>query len=911
MMRYTAQGGGIPMNRFALIISVLILLSFSTSNVLADWSPNGNPVCQASGDQMYQKIISDGSGGGIIVWEDPRSVTSIYAQRFSADGLMLWDFDGVLVSNNDTGQFRPVIAEDGAGGGIIVWVDEIGYNIYAQRIDHQGTLLWSTYGVPVCLEAGEQHRPFVIPDGSGGAVITWHDVRSGERHIYAQRLDANGNRLWAQGGVMISTPHQVAACSQEFPVAVPDGSGGAIIAWHASCNDDMFDRELHIRRVSAFGDTLWPGSETMLTDFTGGAHAWPAIVSDDDGGAIVAWTANEENVAHTVFSQRISSTDRLWGMSGQAIAQSDSIVEYPLIESDGKHGAFIAWTDIGEHPGEGRYDLFTRRISADGTPLWGSEKMLANAEGDRKFCDLAPDGAGGIVTSFRDFRYHSLVSDVFTQKVDSTGLLLWGPAGLNACESWPFRTRAFALLISDGEGGGFVCWCDFRNDSHFDLYAKRVNPDYAPPEYEYPPEIFSVSDVPGDQGGQLSIIWNRSFLDTDAYREITHYEVWRRLSFGQRSMLTAPLDTMLAPLPGPSPDQGRRPVVKFDQAGYAFEWLMDMPARFFDSYAATVPSLHDSTALGTGLQYFMVSAVTHDPYLFYDSAVDSGYSVDNLSPCVPLGLQAYPALADLLLEWDANTESDLLRYAVYRGDDEDFVPGAENLIASPRVNAAVDPDWGLSSVFYYKVSAIDIHGNESEWAVIRVSAISSQLQSFSSSWSQGTVALRWTVASIEDGTVFHINRSEDAGETWQAIDDAEVERDDMNFTFIDRNILGGREYIYRVDIDDSEESRIFFVSEKVQTPEIPLTLQQNFPNPFNPSTTISFYLPEQNEISLTVYDVSGRLIRELEGGALGAGWHSATWDGMSASGNAAGSGAYFCRLKAGKEIITVKMILLR
>ncbi len=896
---------------------VLILISISTSNVLADWSPNGNPVCQATGGQMYQKIISDGAGGGIIVWEDPRSSYSdVYVQRFSEDGIMIWQFDGVLVSTADRAQIRPVITEDGAGGCIIVWADDriaSSYDIYAQRLDHNGSILWSTDDIPVCTEIGEQHRPFVIPDGSGGAVITWHDERNGVRHIYAQRLDANGNRLWAQGGVRISTPHNIAACSQEYPVAVPDGSGGAIIAWHASCNDDMFDRELHIRRVSASGDTVWSGSETILTDFTGGAHAWPAIISDDSGGAIAAWTANEENVAHVVYTQRVSSSgDRLWGMGGQVVAQSDSIVEYPLLESDGKHGAFVAWTDIGEHSGEGYYDLFIQRVQSDGTPLWDSEVMLADTYGDRKFCDLAPDGSGGVVTSWRDFRYHALVSDVFTQKVDSTGQLLWGPSGLSACESWPFRTRAFALLICDDEGGAFVCWCDFRNDSHFDLYAKRVNPDYTPPVYEYPPEILSVSDVPGDQGGQLSIIWNRSFLDTDAYRDIAHYEVWRRISFGQRTFLSASSDTLLAPFPGPSADPGQRPILKYDQAGFAWEWLMDMPARFFDSYVATVPSLHDSTTLGTGWQYFMVSAVTHDPYLFYDSPVDSGYSVDNLSPCTPTGLAARSVEGDLLLEWDPNTEEDLLRYAVYKGDTEDFIPGAGNLIASPSVNRAIDTGWGSEYEFYYKVSASDVHGNESGWALITPGdVVATQLQSFSSTWSSGSIVLTWTVSSIEDGTVFQVSRSEDDGETWRMIDDAGINRDDMSFTFIDRELLGGREYMYRVDISDNGEIRIFFVSEGIHTPEIPLTLEQNYPNPFNPSTTITFYLPEGADVSLSVYDVLGRLVRELESGALGAGWHSAAWDGIAASGKAAGSGAYFCRLKAGKEIITRKMILLK
>ena len=905
------------MNRFVTAFLVLILLSISTSHALADWSPNGNPVCRANGDQAYQKIISDGAGGGIIVWEDPRSTyRDVYTQRFSQDGSMLWQLDGVLISTADRSQIRPVIAEDGAGGGIIVWVDDrtgAGYDIYAQRINHVGSILWSVDGVPVCVETGEQHRPYVISDGAGGAIVAWHDERSGVRHIYAQRIDANGNMLWPANGVMISTPHPVATCSQEFPVAAPDESGGAIIVWHASCNDDMSDRELHIQRVDAFGDTLWSGSQTILTDFTGGSHAYPAIISDGSGGAIVAWTANEENVAHVVYTQRVSSSgDRLWGMGGQVVAHSNSTVEYPRLASDEKHGAFIVWTDLGENSVEGFYNLFIRRVQSDGTPSWDAEVMLADAYGNRKFCDLAPDGSGGVVTGWRDFRYHELVSDVFTQKVDSTGQLLWGPSGLSACESWPFRTRAYALLICDDEGGEFLCWIDFINDTDFDIYAKRVNPDYTPPEYEYPPEIISVSDVPGDQGGQLSIIWNRSFLDSDEYRDIAHYAVWRRISFDQSTLMYASFDTIRTPVPGPSTDPGERPILKYNPAGVAWEWLIDIPARFFDSYAATVPSLHDSTALGTGWQYFMVSAVTHDPYVFYDSPVDSGYSVDNLSPCTPTGLAIYPTAVDLLLEWNANTDADLLRYAVYRGDGEDFIPGYENLIASTTETSVVDSDWDISSVFYYKVSAIDLHGNESDWAVIKAECvISTQLQSFSSTWSSGSIVLTWTVSSLEDGTGFHISRSEDDGETWQIIEGGMIDSDGMTFTYVDRELLGGREYIYRVDISDDEGSRLFFVSEKVNTPEIPLTLKQNYPNPFNPSTTIVFYLPERTDVSLNVYDVSGRLIRALESGALGAGWHSAAWDGTSASGKVAVSGTYFYRLKTGKQTVTCKMVLLR
>ena len=83
------------------------------------------------------------------------------------------------------------------------------------------------------------------------------------------------------------------------------------------------------------------------------------------------------------------------------------------------------------------------------------------------------------------------------------------------------------------------------------------------------------------------------------------------------------------------------------------------------------------------------------------------------------------------------------------------------------------------------------------------------------------------------------------------------------------------------------------------------------PNPFNPATTISFELASPGDVSLTVYDVSGRMIRNLVNGHLPAGMHDVTWNGRDRSGATAASGVYFYRFIAGSIIQTRKMVLLR
>jgi len=90
-----------------------------------------------------------------------------------------------------------------------------------------------------------------------------------------------------------------------------------------------------------------------------------------------------------------------------------------------------------------------------------------------------------------------------------------------------------------------------------------------------------------------------------------------------------------------------------------------------------------------------------------------------------------------------------------------------------------------------------------------------------------------------------------------------------------------------------------------------LTLHPVSPNPFNPTTTVSFSLPVAGTIDLSVYDVSGRLVTTLARGLRAAGPHRETWDGTDASGLAVGSGVYFVRLSAAGETATTKMVLMK
>jgi hypothetical protein len=97
------------------------------------------------------------------------------------------------------------------------------------------------------------------------------------------------------------------------------------------------------------------------------------------------------------------------------------------------------------------------------------------------------------------------------------------------------------------------------------------------------------------------------------------------------------------------------------------------------------------------------------------------------------------------------------------------------------------------------------------------------------------------------------------------------------------------------------------------TPDIPLeySLSQNYPNPFNPTTRIQFSIPESANVTLTIYDITGREVTRLINEPLGTGTYTATWDGRNANGHIISSGVYLYRITAGSFVDTKRMIFIK
>jgi hypothetical protein len=270
----------------AVPLVVLCALIIAVPSVWAYWVQDGVAICTATGDQRSPTITSDGAGGAIVTWYDFRSGSyDIYAQRVNTSGTVQWAANGVAICTAAGEQSFPTIISDGAGGAIVTWTDYRSGNgdIYAQWVYSSGGVIWTTNGVAICTATGGQYSPTIVSDGEYGAIVTWYDYRSGSNNdIYTQRVNASGAVQWTANGAAICT----ATGDQYSPTIVSDGAGGAIVTWHDYRSGSNTD--IYAQRVNASGTPQWTANGVALCAATGDQTV-PSIVSDGAGGAIVTW----------------------------------------------------------------------------------------------------------------------------------------------------------------------------------------------------------------------------------------------------------------------------------------------------------------------------------------------------------------------------------------------------------------------------------------------------------------------------------------------------------------------------------------------------------------------------------------------------------------------------------------------
>jgi hypothetical protein len=228
----------------------------------------------------------------------------------------------------------------------------------------------------------------------------------------------------------------------------------------------------------------------------------------------------------------------------------------------------------------------------------------------------------------------------------------------------------------------------------------------------------------------VGLLWDRSYLDDAQHGDITEYSIWRKFP---QSLKTVPIGREWGgDQPSRSMARTYRRTEHIDNTGSIktdyWEYLGSVDAHYLEGYAYSAATFEDSSAGGVPYCSFFVSAHTESAGVFYDSAVDSGYSVDDISPAKTLMTIAHggakSAKGSLDLAWqqvtageDGSPETGPIQYNIYCDTTAWFTPEPGNLLTTTQDLTYAHSDGRIGSSasnLFYLVTAADGSGNQSE-----------------------------------------------------------------------------------------------------------------------------------------------------------------------------------------------------
>ena len=621
------------------------------------------------------RAVSDGAGGVIVVWADSRTGSfDIYATRVLANGTIApgWTTNGNPVCTSAGNQQNPAVVADGAGGVIVCWEDYLlapNVNLYAQRITGAGTIAsgWpasSTPGVAVCTASNLQQDPHIAATGDGGAIVAWQDRRSGTDDIYALRLTASGGLAsgWVANGFGVCT----ATGAQSKPRLASDGASGAFV---------MFTDNLNIclQRVTGAGAIAagWPAATTLgnVLGTDPSSASVGDLLPDGAGGVFACWYLQLDaspRVQRRTSAGAISAGWPAGGFLTCAGGTCDGYVQSATFVPDGAGGVTLAYRNILV----ANERIFAMRMTAGGARAagWPTTRVtLCTSSGVKTDQTLAPDGGGGAIVGWTDERASAWAPYFIRVTGAGTVPSEWPANGLQSIE-----TGNLHALVAPDTSGVLAVFDDYTSIPkvhRIDRFARLGNPG---------PWIKAIADRANDQGGTVDLLWDSGDNENLAsFRSSGQFRFWRATEGSQ-----PPVWQLLGT----------------QNAG-------NLCTR---SFGATTPNI---AVNGTGNKTrFRIEAYDPSTSRSWYSLPDSAFSVDNLAPAKPTGLTSTPSAGHVTLHWNANVESDFSKYRVYRGTSSSFTPGPGNLVGETAMTTLVD---NTTSVFYYKLSALDTHGNES------------------------------------------------------------------------------------------------------------------------------------------------------------------------------------------------------
>jgi hypothetical protein len=609
------------------------------------------------------------------------------------------------------------------------------------------------------------------------------------------------------------------------------------------------------------------------------------LIADGLGGAIVVWVDGRNGL--DIYAQKMDSLgNSVWQRQGVEVCGAAFSQNLPHIATDGAGGAVIVWEDDRSQT---ELDLFAQRIDNAGNALWTADGVIVCADtADQENPQIVSDGAKGAIIVWEDKRDEATRgTDIYAQRIDSLGGV-WASGGVPICTANEMQHQV--QIAPDGTGGVFIAWMDFRAGSFsFHIYMQRVDANGTPqwtadgiPICTAPNSRHTLHMISDGEGGAI-IAWSDRRVWYDIYAQKVDADGNAQWTANGTGVCIYPQWQFLCKLTS-------------DGSGGAIcVWQDDRDGQW-DIYARRINTTGDTLWTINGVPICTQINVQYSPQIIDDGEGGAIMTWEENRTGSDPDIYTQRIDADGVVQWTAD------------GVGLCTAPASQNF---PRM--VTDGNHGAIVAWVDSRDEIttgtDIYiGGVSDSGFVKVPTL---LHNFAAELSHSGISVHWSLAEAGEQMKFFVLRSTGPGKSFHELESPNISQQDLSFNFYDNNCIEGITYRYRIDVSDEMGRRNLFETSPITIPTTVVALEQNFPNPFNPRTTIRFHLPASAHVQLRVFDLQGRHIITLLNEARINGPHEIEWNGRNSRGNPVSSGVYLYRLKSGKTSLTKKMLVLK
>ncbi|MBZ0266091.1 T9SS type A sorting domain-containing protein [bacterium] len=483
-------------SKFRHITILNILLFFSVTTAFSqefrrwtnEWDDSRNGIAVRQADHVeWNKCaaVNPANGDYLVVWAQSHTGDeNLYCQRYSQDGTAQWVAPVQLTFSQGPADNPAVIcAEDGEW--VVVWEDyrydlewRVNPDLYAQRINEDGELLWVETGVAVSAVFETQRIPKITAAEDGAVIIAWMDYRLPSSTIFVQKIGAQGNPIWEVNGIPVFEGDWGLGFEFDNFDVVGDESGGIIAAMEVL--SDGNNVSLRVQRLDQNGNRLWENGSPAGLIVANGPHRrqWISLARAENNGVMVVW-ADTRNLLTDVYAQHIASNGLIsWQTGGEVVCDETHWQKNPRAVSGLDGEVFVVWEDenVFRH-------LFMQKISNNNGIVrhWGEGTRgipLSQETGYLRNLDFRHDGQGGIIATWSGVNLdRGEFGRSFVQLVNRDGTRAWEREerfdGIPLSLARTHSQQLPKVLVS--VDGGFTLVYSEWKDGFGDIYHQRIS----------------------------------------------------------------------------------------------------------------------------------------------------------------------------------------------------------------------------------------------------------------------------------------------------------------------------------------------------------------------------------------------------------------------------------------------------